>query len=94
MLKYRKERWRERGRRREFIKNPIARWLVRHLLIRDFLLGAFGKILSIALAGVGVFLLIDGLIFGAVGKIIGGVLCLGFSFGFRYALGEIIRLRW
>lgn len=91
MPKYKK--WRGRGGRREFIKNPIARWLARHPLIRDFLLGAFGKILGLVLAGVGVFLLIDGLIFGAVGKIIGGVLCLGFSFGARYALGDIIRLR-
>jgi len=62
-------------------------------MIKDFLAGTFGKTLDIVLTGAGVFLLIDGLIFGTVGKIIGGILCLGAGFGIMYALGRIVRFR-
>ena len=62
-------------------------------MIRDFLAGTFGKVLDVVLTGAGLFLLIDGLIFTNVGKIIGGVLCLSAGFGIMYALGRIIRFR-
>lgn len=85
MSRSRKRRWRSnRGKKRGLMKNPM---------IKDFLVGTFGKVLEIVLIGAGAFLLIDGLIFGAIGKIIGGILCLGASFGIMYALGQIIRFQ-
>jgi hypothetical protein len=62
-------------------------------MLRDFLLGTFGKVLQIILVLAGAFLLIDGLVFSAWAKIIGGIVCLGTGFGIMYALGQIIRLR-
>ena len=73
-----------RARRPGVTGNPV---------VRDFLLGTSGKIIEILLVGAGAFLLIDGLLFGSRGKIIGGVLCLGASFGIMYALGQVVRLR-
>lgn len=85
MTRSRKRRWRPNSGKK--------RGLMGHPMIKDFLVGTFGKILDIVLTGVGVFLLIDGLIFGAVGKIIGGILCLAAGFGIMYALGRIVRFR-
>jgi hypothetical protein len=85
MSRYRKKKGVGRYRKkRRLIGNPM---------IRDFLVGTFGKVLDVVLVIAGAFLLIDGLIFGSVGKIIGGVLCLGASFGIMYALGHIVRFR-
>jgi hypothetical protein len=85
MRKSRRRKWRPKApRKRGPMGNPM---------VKDFLAGTFGKILDIVLTGAGVFLLIDGLIFGAVGKIIGGILCLAAGFGIMYALGRIVRFR-
>ena len=85
MRKTRSRKWRPRHPRR---RGPRG-----NQMMNDLLLGALGRILEIALVIAGAFLLIDGLMFGAVGKIIGGILCLGVSFGIMYALGHIVRFR-
>lgn len=90
MKKSRKKKWQPKNRRRGgLLANPM---------IRDFLVGTFGKVLQVVLVGAGLFLVISGLIddpMGGllIGRIIGGVLCLCASFGIRYALGQIIRFR-
>lgn len=90
MRRSRKKKWQPKNRRRRGLRsNPM---------IRDFLVGTFGKVLQVVLVGAGLFLVISGLIddpMGGllIGRIIGGVLCLCASFGIRYALGHIVRFR-
>jgi len=74
------------------------RGLMENPMIKDFLVGTFGKVLQVVLVGAGLFLLISGLIDDPqgkllVGRIIGGILCLCASFGVRYALGHVVRFR-
>ncbi len=90
MRKSRKKKWQPKNRRRGGLKA--------HPMIRDFLVGTFGKVLQVVLVGAGIFVVISGLIDDPMGgllisRIIGGVLCLCASFGIRYALGQIIRIR-
>jgi len=90
MKKSRKKKWQPKNRR--------GGGLMANPMIRDFLVGTFGKVLQVVLIGAGLFLVISGLIddpMGGllIGRIIGGVLCLCASFGIRYALGQIIRFR-
>ena len=78
--------------------NRKSRGLMQNRMIKDFLVGTFGKVLQVVLIGAGLYLLINGLIGDPqggllIGSIIGGVLCLCASFGIRYALGQIIRFR-
>ena len=90
MKRSRKKKWQPKNKRRgRLMANPM---------IRDFLVGTFGKVLQVVLVGAGLFLVISGLIddpMGGllIGRIIGGVLCLCASFGIRYALGQIVRFR-
>lgn len=90
MPRYRKKkRPKSYGRERSPMGNPM---------VKDFLVGTFGKVLQVVLVGVGIFLLISGLIDDPqgrllVGRIVGGILCLCASFGVRYALGHIVRFR-
>jgi len=74
------------------------RGLMENPMIKDFMVGTFGKVLQVVLVGAGIFLLISGLIDDPqgkllVGRIIGGILCLCASFGVRYALGHVVRFR-
>ena len=90
MPRYRKKRGvRRYKKKRELMENPM---------IKDFLVGTFGKVLQVVLVGAGLFLLISGLIDDPqgkllVGRIIGGILCICASFGVRYALGHVVRFR-
>lgn len=85
-------------KKRVLPKNRKRRRLMDNPMIRDFLVGTFGKVLQVVFVVAGVFLLISGLIDDPegkllVGRIIGGVLCLCASFGIRYALGHVVRFR-
>jgi len=90
MPRYRRKRGvRRYEKKRGLMENPM---------IKDFLVGTFGKVLQVVLVGAGLFLLISGLIDDPqgkllVGRIIGGILCLCASFGVRYALGHVVRFR-
>lgn len=90
MPRYRKKRGvRRYKKKRGLMENPM---------IKDFLVGTFGKVLQVVLVGAGIFLLISGLIDDPqgkllVGRIIGGILCLCASFGVRYALGHVVRFQ-
>lgn len=85
-------------KKRRLTKDRKRRGPMDNPMIKDFLVGTFGKILQVVLIGAGIFLVISGLIDDPqgrllVGRIIGGILCLCASFGIRYALGHIVRFR-
>ena len=62
-------------------------------MLRDFLVGTFGKILQVLFVVVGLFLLIGGLFGGSGVGIVLGIVLLCMGAGMRYALGNIFRMR-
>ncbi len=62
-------------------------------MLRDFLVGTFGKILQVLFIVAGLFLLIGGLLGGSGIGIVLGIVFLCMGAGMRYALGSILRMR-
>ena len=62
-------------------------------MLRDFLVGTFGKILQVAFVIAGLFLLIGGIFGGSGLSIVLGIVFLCMGAGMRYALGSIFRIR-
>lgn len=62
-------------------------------MFRDFLIGTFGKLLQVLFLLVGFSLLFGGFLGGSTLGIFAGVVLLCMSFGVRYAMGEIFRVR-
>ena len=62
-------------------------------MLRDFLVGTFGKILQVLFVVVGLGLLIGGLFGGSGVGIVLGIVLLCMGAGMRYALGSIFRMR-
>ena len=62
-------------------------------MLRDFLVGTFGKILQVLFVVAGVFLLIGGVLGGSGIGIALGIVLLCMGAGMRYALGSIFRIR-
>ncbi|MDO8579162.1 MAG: hypothetical protein Q7R50_08325 [Dehalococcoidales bacterium] len=63
-------------------------------MLRDFLVGTFGKMLQVLFLLGGLALLLGGILGGGSGgQIAVGFLLLCMSFGVRYAMGEIFRMR-
>ena len=62
-------------------------------MLRDFLVGTFGKILQVLFIVAGLFLLIGGLLGGSGIGIVLGIVFLCMGAGMRYALGSIFRMR-
>lgn len=94
MPKSRRRRWQPNSAKRRGLKERV----MGNRMLKDFLVGTFGKVLQVALIIAGVSLLASGLAgdFAGrpfVGRIVGGVLCFCASFGIRYALGQIVRFR-
>lgn len=62
-------------------------------MLRDFLVGTFGKILQVLFVVAGLLLLVGGLFGGSVVGIVLGIVLLCMGAGMRYALGSIFRMR-
>jgi len=62
-------------------------------MLKDFLAGTIGKLLQIVFLLGGVLFLFGGLFGGSGVSIAIGILLLCMSFGARYALGNIFRMR-
>ena len=62
-------------------------------MLRDFLVGTFGKILQVLFIVAGLFLLIGGIFGGSGVGIALGIVLLCMGAGMRYALGSIFRMR-
>ena len=62
-------------------------------MLRDFLVGTFGKILQVLFVIAGLLLLIGGIFGGSGVGIALGIVLLCMGAGMRYALGNIFRMR-
>ncbi|MFC1988318.1 hypothetical protein ACFLVJ_00565 [Chloroflexota bacterium] len=62
-------------------------------MFRDFLVGTFGKFLQVLFLLAGLALLLGGIFGSSTPGVIIGVVLLCMSFGIRYALGGIFRVR-
>jgi len=62
-------------------------------MLRDFFTGTLGKLIQILFLILGIMVLIGGIFGGSVLAIIIGIVLLCASFGVRYALGSIFRMR-
>ena len=62
-------------------------------MLKDFLVGTFGKLLQVLFVLAGIGFLIAGVFGSSVLYIIIGIVLLCMGFGIRYALGNIFRMR-